>query len=211
MDFLFLFKPVLFHWSSTVSGPRAVHWPLRTEFTAVTALPASPQSMSQRRAVLLLLHALMYWHISQHASEGGGERRREEGLRMELKIRMLWGTGEKKERERGEYQSEDGGKGAGDDDLDDDVSQQAWLTHFVSCYRETQKTRQIRKHKHLFFLFSFYSFFLSVFSMLQCYSERVAEAHALFGGAVNGSELMCSCKGKSVSRTCLTIWFPINH
>lgn len=75
MDF-FIFKPVLFHSRGTVSGPRAVHWPLPTGFTAVTALPASPQSMSERGAILLprRLHALMHWHISQHASEREGGR-----------------------------------------------------------------------------------------------------------------------------------------
>lgn len=152
------------------------------------------------RAVLLLLHALMYWHISQHASEGG-ERRWEEGLRMD-KIRMLWGMGQKKERERNTRV-----------EMQEmtiwmmmSVSRLDWRT-LCRVTEKHKKTSQIRKHKHLFFLLLFL-FFLSVFSMRQCYSERVAEAHALFGGgAVNGSELMCSRKRKWVSRTCLTIWF----
>lgn len=63
----FIFKPVLFHCCIT----RAVHWPLWPEFTAATALPASPRPTLRYWAILLLflLHALMHWNFSHQASE----------------------------------------------------------------------------------------------------------------------------------------------
>lgn len=54
----------------------------------MTALPASPQSMFGYAAILLLLllHALMHWHISQHASEKGWMRggRVEKGVKRRM-------------------------------------------------------------------------------------------------------------------------------
>lgn len=203
MDF-FIFKPVLFHSRSTVSGPRAVHWPLPTEFTAVTALPASPQSMSERRAILLprRLHALMHWHISQHASEReGGDEQWWEGLKMGLKKRK-WGTaqGEKRQEEKRRR----GGGGWWRNMLNEEeeiriktllwgdsqatagirtrASRLDWRTlcHVKENHTgDAQKKVRVETTGTSLFLFSFSPFSslfppFSLFSVLQCYSERDA-------------------------------------
>lgn len=85
-----------------------------------------------------------------------------------------------------------------------DVGQLDWLTHFMSsCYRKTHRRHKKGPRQQMFFFFSFISFllffffFLSLFSMLQCYSERDAWAHAL--PEREGSEwIVCMCVSSCV-------------